>query len=251
MKGIILLGILGGLCVTELHGSTIVRGKVVDTAGGESLVGAVVHIRNTTLYTITDLNGFYSLAITGMETCNIHCSYLGFASVDTVIVLHRDTTEINFFMVPDIIDLNSVVVTGNRAERKLKDVSLITQVVTTHEIEKVGAVNLQEALEMAVPGLEFQQEGYGTNLKMQGLDGKYVLILIDGERMAGETRGNIDYSRLNAANVERIEVVRGASSSLYGSKAIGGVINIITKKHHRNGAHISLNTRSYPPDRLN
>ncbi len=62
------------------------------------------------------------------------------------------------------------------------------------------------------------------------MDAKYVLFLIDGERIAGEVNGDIDYSMLNLENIERIEVIKGASSSLYGSNAIGGVINIITKK---------------------
>ncbi len=64
---------------------------------------------------------------------------------------------------------------------------------------------------------------------MQGMDSKYVLFLVDGERIAGEVNGDIDYSMLNMENIERIEVIKGASSSLYGSNAIGGVINIITK----------------------
>ena len=230
--------------VIGVQGSTLIKGKVIDASNGEPLTGVVVQVRNTTLHTITGSDGSYDLTINHKSaSCHIHCSCLGYTSEDTIVSTNIDIVEINFSLQPDIIDLNSVVVTGNRAERKLKDVPMITQVVTTHEIEKVGAVNLQEALEMAIPGLEFQQEGYGTNLKMQGLDGKYVLVLIDGERMAGETRGNIDYSRLNAANVQRIEVVRGASSSLYGSKAIGGVINIITKTNYKKGTNISLNSR--------
>ena len=64
---------------------------------------------------------------------------------------------------------------------------------------------------------------------MMGFGGKYVLFLIDGERMAGETFDNIDYNRINLEDIERIEIIKGASSSLYGSNALGGVINIITK----------------------
>jgi len=81
-----------------------------------------------------------------------------------------------------------------------------------------------------MPGIDFKQRGYGADIKMQGLDANYVLFLIDGERIAGELDGNIDYARLNTANIERVEIVKGAASALYGSQAMGGVINIITKK---------------------
>ena len=67
------------------------------------------------------------------------------------------------------------------------------------------------------------------NINMMGFGGKYVLFLMDGERMAGETFDNIDYDRIDLDNIERIEIIKGASSSLYGSNALGGVINIITK----------------------
>jgi outer membrane receptor for ferrienterochelin and colicins len=81
-----------------------------------------------------------------------------------------------------------------------------------------------------VPGLDVSQFGTRTSITMQGMDAKYVLFLVDGERIAGEINGDIDYSMLNLENIDRIEVIKGASSSLYGSNAIGGVINIITKK---------------------
>ncbi len=81
-----------------------------------------------------------------------------------------------------------------------------------------------------VPGLDVNHFGTRTSITLQGMDAKYVLFLVDGERIAGEVNGDIDYSMLNMENIDRIEVVKGASSSLYGSNAIGGVINIITKR---------------------
>jgi outer membrane receptor for ferrienterochelin and colicins len=81
-----------------------------------------------------------------------------------------------------------------------------------------------------VPGLNVSHNGTLIKVTLQGMDAKYVLFLIDGERIAGEVDGDIDYSMLNLENIDRIEVIKGASSSLYGSNAIGGVINIITKK---------------------
>ena len=131
------------------------------------------------------------------------------------------------------VDMNEVVVTATRTPLPLKNTPVITRVITSRDIERSGAVTLQQALERELAGVEFHQAGYGSSLSFQGLDSRYVLFLLDGERIAGETYGNIDYSRLPLSIVSRIEVVRGASSVLYGSNAMGAVVNVITKEPRR------------------
>ena len=128
------------------------------------------------------------------------------------------------------VDMNEVVVTATRTPLPLKNTPVITRVITSRDIERSGAVTLQQALERELAGVEFHQAGYGSSLSFQGLDSRYVLFLLDGERIAGETYGNIDYSRIPLSIVSRIEVVRGASSVLYGSNAMGAVVNVITKE---------------------
>ena len=131
------------------------------------------------------------------------------------------------------VDMNEVVVTATRTPLPLKNTPVITRVITSRDIERSGAVTLQQALERELAGVEFHQAGYGSSLSFQGLDSRYVLFLLDGERIAGETYGNIDYSRIPLSIVSRIEVVRGASSVLYGSNAMGAVVNVITKEPRR------------------
>ncbi len=126
-------------------------------------------------------------------------------------------------------DLEEVVVTATRTPLMLKDAPVLTRVITARDIEKRGSHTIQQALENELAGVEFHQTGYGSSISFQGLDARYVLFLIDGERMAGETYGNIDYNRIPMRNIERIEIIRGASSVPYGSNAMGAVVNIITK----------------------
>ncbi|HJE89307.1 TonB-dependent receptor plug domain-containing protein [Rikenella microfusus] len=123
-----------------------------------------------------------------------------------------------------------VVVTATRTPKLLKDVPVITRVIRSDEIKKTDATTVKDLLEMVMPGIEFTSHGGTMNINLSGMGANYVLFLIDGERIAGEARDNIDYDRLNVENIERIEVVKGAASALYGSNAIGGVVNIITKK---------------------
>lgn len=127
------------------------------------------------------------------------------------------------------VNMEDVVITATRTPLPLKKTPVITRVITARDLESRGVATIQEALENELAGVEFHQAGYGTSLSFQGLDARYVLFLVNGERMAGETYGNIDYARIPVSNIERIEIVRGASSVLYGSNAMGAVVNIITK----------------------
>ena len=164
----------------------------------------------------------------------------------------------------DSVDLEPVVVTATHSPKTLKDAPVVTRLITSHDIKITDATNIQDLLIQEIPGLEFgfamSQE---TSLNMSGFGGNAVLFLVDGERMAGETMDNTDYSRLSLDNVGRIEIVKGASSALYGSNAVGGVINIISRENlepwtanansryntfgheWRNGARFSFNTEKW------
>lgn len=128
-------------------------------------------------------------------------------------------------------ELDEIVVTGTRTPKLLKDVPVVTRVVSSEEIKRTDATNMQDLLQQELPCAEFSYTmGSQTSLNFQGFSGKDILFLIDGERMAGETLDNVDFTRISMDDVERIEIVKGAASSLYGSNAVGGVINVITKK---------------------
>lgn len=125
--------------------------------------------------------------------------------------------------------LDEIVITGTRTEKTLANTPVLTRVLSGIQIRQNNFENIVDALEFTVPGLSFRQDGRGNNIRVQGLENKYVLILVDGERLSYTPGGNIDFDRLNLSNVKQIEVVKGASSALYGSNAIGMIINIITQ----------------------
>ena len=130
----------------------------------------------------------------------------------------------------DVMHLNDVVVTGSRTERPLKLSPITTQVLGGKALVDAGYSDLQHALQQETPGMNIQKVGFGNEISMQGLDARHVLFLQDGERMTGEMAGNLDYERFNLHAIDRIEIVKGASSTLYGSRASGAVINLISKK---------------------
>lgn len=146
---------------------------------------------------------------------------------------------------PDLVmsadTLETVVVTATRTPKLLKDTPVLTRVLTQADIRRSGQADISGLLEQRLPGVEFSL-GMAQNpqINFSGFGGGGILFLIDGERIAGETLDNPDYSRLNLRNTERIEIVKGAASSLYGSNATGGVINIISALPQE-GTHLNAN----------
>ncbi|GBF41533.1 putative TonB-dependent outer membrane receptor, partial [Leptospira ellinghausenii] len=127
---------------------------------------------------------------------------------------------------------NIITVTGTRRKNLLKDSTITTEVITRKDIDAMGARDLSQTLGN-VPGIEVKpaQAGErGQTVRLQGLSAQNVLILVDGQRTTGRFSGSIDLTRFKAEDIERIEIVKGASSAIYGSDAIAGVINIITKE---------------------
>ena len=127
------------------------------------------------------------------------------------------------------VELEPVVVTATKTPQRLEDTPVITNLITRAEIEATGAENVGEVLEHTA-GIIIHRDGHGDGVQLQGLDSEYVLILVDGEPQVGRIAGKLDMARLAVENVERIEIVKGATASLFGNAALGGVINIITRK---------------------
>lgn len=123
-----------------------------------------------------------------------------------------------------------MVVTGTGTHQRLKNTPAPVTVVTATDIKKTGILDFQQAVTMLIPSLSFSTNSMGANLMMNGLSNKYVLVLINGHKLTGDVANNIDLSRIDLSRVKRIEVLNGAGSSLYGSDAIAGVINIITNE---------------------
>lgn len=133
-------------------------------------------------------------------------------------------------MTKKIFELNPVVVTGTGTHQRLKNTPAPVSVITANEIKRAGITDFQQAMTMMVPSLSFSPNAMGSYLMMNGLSNKYVLILVNGRKLTGDISGNIDISQIDMSRVKRIEVLNGAASSLYGSDAIAGVINIITNQ---------------------
>jgi len=131
-------------------------------------------------------------------------------------------------MVSRTYNLNPVVVTGSGHHQRLKSTATPVHVISSQEIREQGITTFDDALIRMMPQASMAPNSMGTFLRLNGLGNKYILVLINGQKLSGDISNNIDLSRINMSRVKRIEVLDGAASSLYGSDAIAGVINIIT-----------------------
>lgn len=139
--------------------------------------------------------------------------------------------------------LAEVVVTGTRTQRILSSLPLPITLITSETILKTGVSKLNEILNEQTGIILIPDESGFEGIQMQGLDAAYTMILIDGVPLVGRTSGVLDLSRIAVGNIDRIEIVKGASSALYGSEAMGGVINVITKRVTKDVFTASISNR--------
>ena len=139
-------------------------------------------------------------------------------------------------------NLNPVVVTGSGHHQRLKSTATPVHVLSSQEIREQGISTFDAALTRMMPQVSMAPNSMGTFLRLNGLGNKYILILINGQKLSGDISNNVDLNRINMSRVKRIEVLDGAASSLYGSDAIAGVINIITDQPTQNLVSVTSDT---------
>ena len=220
------------LLLTVIIPDTYIKGRILDQQ--EQPVSAVnIHILDSNYFTVSDQDGFF-LINTNKDKVTIEISHIKYKNKILDINLENNQ-NLSIFLVEDSIDLGQSVVTGLRTQTYIKNTPILTHVITSDEIKKSAYSSVKEALEMTLPNVQNVMSSHAgisnEEVKIQGLDNKYLLFLVDGKRVSGEFAGNLDFKMLDLSNVDRIEIVEGGMSSLYGSSAIGGVVNIITKKH--------------------
>ncbi len=206
----------------------LVSGKVLSQEG-KPLPYAYISVEGKSYKTQADKNGNFKLSLP-LGECTLKASMLGYTS-QTQHIDASQGKEVTLVLNEDLINLETVTITGTRTPHLLSKTPVVTQVITRDDIQKLDATNLKDVLTLEVPGLEFSfSMDQQTSLTMSGLGGMSILILQDGERLAGETLDNTDYLRLSTNDIERIEIIKGAASALYGSNSVGAVINIITRQ---------------------
>jgi len=202
-------------------------------SGNMPLSGANIILKGTTIGTTTNKDGYYRLTNLTRGNFILKASYIGYKTQEIEVKLKEPIVyKINFNLEEDILYLKNIVVTGTRTQHYIKDAPIRTEVITMHEIESKNACNLYQALE-GTPGIRVEQQCQYCNftmVRMQGLGAEHTQVLINGQPIYSGLASVYGLQQISTLDITQIEVVKGAGSALYGSSAVAGAINIITKE---------------------
>jgi outer membrane receptor for ferrienterochelin and colicins len=209
-----------------------VRGRVVDAATRAPLGGAEVAVEGggTPLAARADADGAWRLAGVPGGPRVLVARRIGYATARVTLPLApRADTSVVIALAPAARPLDAMVVTAARRAQRLADVAVTTELVTRQDIEDAAASDVASVLAERTGMQLTGGHPSGAGIALQGLGDQRVLVLVDGVPLYGRISGAVDLSRLPTSAVERVEVVKGPQSTLYGSEAMGGVINVITR----------------------
>jgi outer membrane receptor for ferrienterochelin and colicins len=208
-------------------------GHVTSKSNREHIAFANIMIKGTTHGTTTDISGHFKLANLPLGNQIVVIQCLGYRTTEKEVFFERGKSiELFVELETDALNLEQVVITGTRTQHYVKDVPVRTEVITSREIENKNASNIYQALE-GTPGVRVENQCQSCNftmVRMQGLGAEHTQVLINGQPMYSGLAGIYGLQQLSTIDVGRIEVVKGAGSALYGSSAIAGAINIVTKE---------------------
>mgnify|MGYP002095125634 FL=1 len=221
LKKLILTTMLVGVCCV-VSAQVTIKGRVLNSETGEPVVGANIRVDHSLQGGTTNAKGEFIIKGLPDGKQTLQVSHLNYEpqrystskSVNDVVI--RMTESHN--------NLNQVVVTGTGTHRRMVDSPIPVNVLTAKDIKEANVTNLEEALTKLTSNFSFSTSGMGTEMVLNGLNSDYILVLVNGRKLIGDDA----LMRINMANVKRIEILNGSASALYGSDAIGGVINIIT-----------------------
>lgn len=196
----------------------------VKDKSGNPISHAVMRIESGEAFTVSK-EGAIRLPLQLDPDHWVEVSALGY---DTQLIKVKDLYAVATLKLQEKIgQLGEVVVAATRTDRSVENLPMPVTIIGNKQIQETGGMRLSEVLREQT-GLQVIGD-HGAGIQMQGLSSDYILILLDGEPLIGRTAGNFDLDRISVSNIERIEVLRGPSSAIYGSEAMAGVINIITK----------------------
>ncbi len=227
-----------------------ITGHVIDAENGDHIPGCLVKILDTNIATMTDASGHYVFRDLKPGAYTLEVSFMGYSSMKkSTEVKASQTVELNFDILPDAFMLDQVVVTSSKTETVRRESPSLVNVLSGKNLLNIGAASLADGLDFQ-PGVRVENDcqncGF-TQVRINGLDGHYSQILMNSRPVFSALTGVYGLEQIPANMIDRVEVMRGGGSALFGSSAVGGTINIITKDPLVNSAQVSHTLTSIGP----
>lgn len=218
---------------------TNVVGHVLDKRTGEHLPFINIYLQGTTIGTMTDATGHYYLKNLPEGTFTIVMKSVGYKTLEKKVTLKKGkTVEVNFDAEEDVIALDGVVVSANRNETTRRLAPSLVNVLDERVFDITHSTSLADGLNFQ-PGVRVENNCQNCGfqqVRINGLEGPYTQILVDSRPIFSALTGVYGIEQIPANMIERVEIMRGGGSALFGSSAIAGTVNIITKEPLRNSA---------------
>ena len=221
-------------------------GHVLDAATGEHLPFVTIQLANTSIGTVSDASGHFFLTNLPPGETTFIFSMVGYTPIEASLLLHEGmTSEINIALEEESLLIDQVVVTANKYETKKREATTIVNVISPLLIESTASNTMSDVLDFQTGvRVEMSCQNCGVpQLRINGLEGQYTQLMMDSRPIFSSLASVYGLEQVPAGMVDRVEVMRGGGSALYGSNAIGGVVNIITKEPVRNSLNISQNSQ--------
>ncbi len=223
-------------------GAGSISGQVTDTENGSPLSYCNITISGTSQACVADEDGNYAFSNLAPGVYKIEARYVGYvAGQATADVATGKTAKLDFRLSPDAFMLDQVVVTSSKTETRRRESPALVNITSGKLLGNIGACSLADGLDFQ-PGVRVENDcqncGF-TQVRINGLDGHYSQILMNSRPVFSALAGVYGLEHIPANMIDRIEVMRGGGSALFGSSAIGGTINIITKDPQANSAQLS------------
>ncbi len=217
------------LIILSLNVNAQVKGTVKDKSTGEPVYNAEIYLKDLSFGTTTDKNGRFSLQgmAPGKHTIIVSC--LGYASITRDLTVTDFPFTLEIEIVPASVNLGEVLVTSPKYSATIKDVAIPLEVLNHNNFDTKVYSTAPDALNY-LPGISLTRDGtWATDLSLRGFSGSDIVLLIDGNRVETATEISARMALIDFNDIERVEIIKGSSSSLYGSGALGGIVNFITK----------------------
>ena len=224
-----------------------IKGMVKDSKNQKPISDVNIYLKKSRTGTTSDENGEFVLDIKNdKDELEIEFSHVAYESV-FIYGWNKGFIEIEMNEV--FLQLDDIVVTSMKCEYNLSNVPIYTEIINKSAIRQSGAVTLSDLMEQT-PGISKNYDVHGSfDYNLLGLDSKYILILKDGNPITGKFNDKVDLDQIMVSNTDRIEIIKGPGSALYGTEAMGGVINIISDKNiKKNKVEVQLRKISYEDD---
>ncbi len=231
------IGFLIGVLFVNAANSQTISGIILDKENGKVIQGASISIANTNKGSISKENGKYTITNLPLGKAQLIISYTGYTTIDTLINLVSQSNQVlNFSLAAEKGELEEVIiVSSSRTNSRIEDLPTKVEVLGSEEVKEENGIKPGNIASLLgdIAGIQIQQTSASTgnaDMRIQGLQGKYTQILRDGMPLFGGYAGSFSILQIPPLDLQQIELVKGASSTLYGGGAIAGMLNLISKK---------------------